>query len=328
MSLERIVEKAFPFAAGNALLLWGVQEGAPYLNALYDKTALFEGVTNVALTTSVVYGVWKVGYWDWMVSNIRRETSLLKKTGQAIISSTPIAVAGYGALLAAPYVTRVTEEIVHNGLAIGAVYAANRLVINPLGNLIAGATSKGVKWASRIGFGALAAGLLLTNNVQNTIRDVRNTAVTVHDTALGEKQTLGRYALYDGMVHPVEGVITSRFWFRKNPVERSYGTISEYFIPEAPEFHSGVDIGVPLRTPIMAPVAGKVHDISGTGLNRNVVIQYGEDKFVVLKHNSEILVKKGEGVKVGERIALSGRAGTGPHVHMAVVKGGKPINPL
>jgi len=97
------------------------------------------------------------------------------------------------------------------------------------------------------------------------------------------------------------------------------------------EFHSGIDIGGPIGTNIIAAESGRV---SYAGYMRgygNVIILSHEGGYsTVYAHNSVNLVKKGQYIKKGSVIAKVGRTGnaTGPHLHFEVRLMGKPLNPL
>jgi len=97
------------------------------------------------------------------------------------------------------------------------------------------------------------------------------------------------------------------------------------------EFHSGIDIGGPIGTNIIAAESGRV---SYAGYMRgygNVIILSHEGGYsTVYAHNSVNLVKKGQYIKKGSVIAKVGRSGnaTGPHLHFEVRLSGKPVNPL
>jgi len=61
-----------------------------------------------------------------------------------------------------------------------------------------------------------------------------------------------------------------------------------------------------------------------------LVIDHGAGISTAYGHNSRLLVKEGETVVRGQRIALIGSTGlsTGPHVHFEVRINGQPTNPM
>jgi murein DD-endopeptidase MepM/ murein hydrolase activator NlpD len=84
-------------------------------------------------------------------------------------------------------------------------------------------------------------------------------------------------------------------------------------------FHEGVDFAVPEGTPVLAAHAGSVV-YSGSGLRGygNLVAVRGTDGLVTIYgHHSVNKVRRGQQVKKGQVIALSGNTGksTGPHLH-------------
>ena len=68
----------------------------------------------------------------------------------------------------------------------------------------------------------------------------------------------------------------------------------------------------------------------GSGYGYVVYINHEDGKQTRYAHLSKVLVKAGETVKQGERIALSGNTGvsTGPHLHFEILVGGVQKNPL
>lgn len=95
--------------------------------------------------------------------------------------------------------------------------------------------------------------------------------------------------------------------------------------------HKGVDYGVPVGTPIVAPSDGEVEHVAyqARGAGRYIRIKHGHITTVYM-HLSKTLVKPGQSVKKGERIALSGNTGgsTGPHLHYEFHINGRPVNPI
>jgi murein DD-endopeptidase MepM/ murein hydrolase activator NlpD len=100
--------------------------------------------------------------------------------------------------------------------------------------------------------------------------------------------------------------MTSRYGWRTHPLT---GTR---------RFHSGVDIGAPSGTPIVATAAGTVVSAGWNGgYGKAVVIQHGDTQQTLYGHMSEISVQAGQTVPQGTVIGLVGSTGnsTGPHLH-------------
>lgn len=97
------------------------------------------------------------------------------------------------------------------------------------------------------------------------------------------------------------------------------------------EFHSGIDIGGPTGTNIVAAESGRV---SYTGYMRGygnvIILSHDRGYSTVYGHNSVNLVKKGQYVKKGSIIGKVGKTGnaTGSHLHFEIRLSGKPVNPL
>ena len=96
--------------------------------------------------------------------------------------------------------------------------------------------------------------------------------------------------------------------------------------------HEGIDLTAPVGTPVYAAEVGEVVYAGNKlrGYGNMVVLRHAGDFMTVYAHNSVVLVKVGERVAVGQRVALSGQSGhaTGPHVHFEVRKGQIPRDPL
>ena len=120
-------------------------------------------------------------------------------------------------------------------------------------------------------------------------------------------------------VYPVWGRISSGFGKRKAP-KRGAST-----------FHKGVDFAVPIGTAVMASCGGTVTRAGwGSGYGYCVYIQHPDGRSTRYGHLSKVLVKAGQAVSQGQKIALSGNTGvsTGPHLHFEILIGGGQVNPL
>lgn len=127
-----------------------------------------------------------------------------------------------------------------------------------------------------------------------------------------------------------------------------HATISQRFGPTSlvfeaayagyPHFHTGIDLSVPLGTPVFAAADGVVTlarpltDVSGAlvGYGNYVVIQHDAGLKTLYAHLLTIGVKEGEIVHRGQLVGLVGSTGnsTGPHTHFEVRIENSPVDPL
>lgn len=119
------------------------------------------------------------------------------------------------------------------------------------------------------------------------------------------------------------GTITSAFGYRTDPIN---GSVS---------YHSGVDIGMPSGTPILAAAYGTVTitnstDSWGGGYGYYVKIKHNDTFDTLYAHCSKICVINGQQVKKGQVIGYVGTTGrsTGPHLHFEVWKNDSRTNAL
>ncbi len=117
-------------------------------------------------------------------------------------------------------------------------------------------------------------------------------------------------------VWPVKGKVTSSFGRRNGHP------------------HEGIDISVPKGTVVRASAPGRVI-YSGNGMRAygNVVVIKHEGHLVtVYAHNRKNLVKEGQFVERGQRLAEAGKTGNvranGPVVHFEIRARKKPVDPM
>lgn len=118
---------------------------------------------------------------------------------------------------------------------------------------------------------------------------------------------------------PVQGVLTSAFGARENPILHKA------------EFHNGLDIAVAEGTDVAAVKSGIVTEVRHSVTYGNLIRYETTDGYEVMyAHLSQALVKAGEKIKQGQIIARSGNTGlsTGPHLHYSVWKDGDLLDPL
>ncbi|MCX7999243.1 MAG: M23 family metallopeptidase [Leptospiraceae bacterium] len=106
------------------------------------------------------------------------------------------------------------------------------------------------------------------------------------------------------------------------PVSSSKSSISSKFGNRSVNFHAGIDIQCPMKSPVVASYDGVVVE-SGFSGNYGLMVRIKHELNqlnTLYAHNSTVFVKTGEKVKKGQIIALSGSTGhsTGPHLHFEV----------
>ncbi len=95
--------------------------------------------------------------------------------------------------------------------------------------------------------------------------------------------------------------------------------------------HKGIDWAVPIGTTVVASNAGTVTKAGwASGYGYAVYIRHADGRETRYAHLSKVLVKVGQTVSQGQRIALSGNSGrsTGPHLHFEIRINGTAVNPL
>jgi murein DD-endopeptidase MepM/ murein hydrolase activator NlpD len=121
-------------------------------------------------------------------------------------------------------------------------------------------------------------------------------------------------------IMPTQGWLTSAF-----------SSMRSHPILHVARPHEGIDVTAPSGTPIEAPAAGVVTDAGWeSGYGNTITVDHGFGITTKFAHTSKILVRQGQRVNRGQRIALVGNTGlaTGPHLHYEVHVNGRPVDPL
>lgn len=96
-------------------------------------------------------------------------------------------------------------------------------------------------------------------------------------------------------------------------------------------YHSGTDFRAAIGTKIKASNDGVVVLLKNRFYAGNsIILDHGSGIYTQYYHLSKFLVKKGDFVKKGDIIALSGATGriTGPHLHFGLMLRGKQVDPM
>ncbi len=120
-------------------------------------------------------------------------------------------------------------------------------------------------------------------------------------------------------IWPVHGWVTSGFGYRTNP------------FTGLTQLHEGLDIANRVGTPVLAPANGVVSDIGNDNVNGKIVVLFhGYGITTRYAHLNKVLVRVGQRVKRGDKIAEVGMTGktTGPHLHYEVRVNGIAANPM
>lgn len=86
-------------------------------------------------------------------------------------------------------------------------------------------------------------------------------------------------------------------------------------------WHTGIDLGLPMATPVFAADAGIARVVSGGGGYGNyVMVVHGNGWATLYGHLSAFAIKDGQVVARGEQVGFVGSSGfsTGPHLHFEI----------
>lgn len=138
----------------------------------------------------------------------------------------------------------------------------------------------------------------------------------VNKTAAAPKQTATKVSKYrkTKFLWPVKGTICS-----------NYGTIGKG------RANDGINIKAPLGTAVKAADKGVIayagNELKGFG--NLILVRHDDGWITAYAHNQKLLVKKGQRVARGEKIATVGTTGgvNSPQLHFEIRAGKNPVNP-
>lgn len=124
--------------------------------------------------------------------------------------------------------------------------------------------------------------------------------------------------VFSGFSPPLQGRISSCYGYRTDPItgKRSY--------------HRGIDIAVAEGTDVLAAMDGTVKASAYSDVGGHyVIIKHENGTESYYGHLQKRTVAKGDIVRQGERIGLSGNTGvtTGPHLHFQLTYNNRTVDP-
>ena len=131
-----------------------------------------------------------------------------------------------------------------------------------------------------------------------------------------------RLAMGTYFISPLRGYnarLTSIFGWRADPFHG------------AQRFHDAIDLAISHGTAVRAASAGRIAVVGNNSVyGRFIIMEHVDNYQTLYAHLSVISVRQGDRVEQGIKIGEVGSTGlsTGPHLHFAVYRNGRAVNPL
>jgi murein DD-endopeptidase MepM/ murein hydrolase activator NlpD len=128
-----------------------------------------------------------------------------------------------------------------------------------------------------------------------------------------------KLALGELFIYPIWGKLSSSYGWRNDPING------------ARRYHAAIDLAAGLGTPVKASMDGRVATVGMNSVyGKYIILSHGNGFQTLYAHLNATSVAQGSYVYQGGKIGEVGNTGysTGPHLHFAVYKNGKPVNPL
>ena len=159
--------------------------------------------------------------------------------------------------------------------------------------------------------------ILDANDLQS---DIINTGMNLFIPGARMNREDLKLALGELFIYPVKGArLSSPFGWRDDPISG------------VRRHHAALDLSAPQGTPVKAAMEGKVLALGYNATYGNYIILSHPGSYQTMyAHLNTSTVRKGDSVSQGDLIGTVGTTGysTGPHLHFAIFKNSRPVNPL
>jgi murein DD-endopeptidase MepM/ murein hydrolase activator NlpD len=128
-----------------------------------------------------------------------------------------------------------------------------------------------------------------------------------------------KLALGELFIYPIRGRLSSSYGWRNDPISG------------ARRYHAAIDMAAGTGTPVKASMDGRVATVGMNSVyGKYIILSHGNGFQTLYAHLNATSVTQGSYVYQGGKIGEVGSTGysTGPHLHFAIYKNGKPVNPL
>ncbi|MDR3335339.1 MAG: M23 family metallopeptidase [Treponema sp.] len=222
----------------------------------------------------------------------------------------------------------ISRIAVNHALSMDAIVASNNIPNAKLlreGEILRIPNMNGIPYMVKKGdtLSKISAGMGVPLEVILDVNDIQSETITPGMSLFipGAKMRSEdlRLVLGDLFIYPIRGRLTSPFGWRKDPISG------------VRRYHAAIDLAAAMGTPIKAAMEGR---ISSVGLNsvygKYVIISHSNGYQTMYAHLSVVSVNQGAAVSQGSKIGEVGSTGysTGPHLHFALYKNGRAVNPL
>ncbi|MDR1429295.1 MAG: M23 family metallopeptidase, partial [Spirochaetaceae bacterium] len=128
-----------------------------------------------------------------------------------------------------------------------------------------------------------------------------------------------KLALGELFIYPIRGRLSSPYGWRQDPISG------------VRRFHSAIDLAASTGTTIKAAMDGRIQSVGfNSTYGKYIIMTHGNNYQTMYAHLSLVSVEQGDAVIQGNKIGEVGSTGysTGPHLHFAIYKNGRALNPL